>query len=253
MTICPVCASGEWRKRYRIEGWTIEECEACGFAYIDPMPVREDRPGCYSEEKVVDRNTKEKNPLQKLSRFFKRLFSKAANRDKGTIFYNKLCSSLQPGSKVLDIGCGDGSFICKAKGDFVCTGIEISGYLASLAGKRPGIRIIIGDFLETDFKDERYDCVTMISILEHLDDPLAAVKKCFGLLEARGLLLLKTVNYGSFNRSIRGGSWTGFRPPDHVVYFKPSNLELMLKNTGFKKINISAAPFNDNMYCEAFK
>jgi SAM-dependent methyltransferase len=253
MIICPVCGSKEWIKRYRIDAWTIEECDTCGFADIDPMPVRENRAECYSEAKVVERNVKEKNSLQKLSRFLKRLFSRIAKRDKSAVFYNKLREYLAPKSKVLDIGCGDGSFICRAKENFICTGIEISDYLASLAEKRPGIKVIIGNFLNTDFMDEKYDGITLISILEHLDEPLQAMKKCFGFLRQGGVLLMKTVNYNCLNRRIRKEEWTGFRPPDHVVYFNPSNLELLLKKAGFKKIKISSMPFNDNMYCEAWK
>jgi len=253
MTTCPVCGSKEWTKRYRIDAWTVEECNSCGFAKIDPMPVRENRAECYSEEKIIERNVKQKSYLQKLSRFLKRLFSKATKRDKSAIFYNKLRRYLPPKSKVLDIGCGDGSFICKAKKDFVCTGIEISDYLASLARKHSGIKVITGNFLEIEFKSEEYDGVTLISLLEHLDDPLQAIKKCFKFLGQGGVLLLKTVNYNCLNRKIKKDLWTGFRPPDHVVYFNPSNLELLLKKAGFKKIKISSMPFNDNMYCEAWK
>lgn len=253
MTVCPVCGSKEWIKRYKIDSWTIEECKACGFAHIDPMPERVDRAECYSEEKVVGRNVKQKNSLRKLSRALKKLWSKATKRDKSAIFYNKLLRYLAPESKVLDVGCGDGSFIDKAKENFVCTGIEISEYLASLAEKKPGIKIIIGNFLSTELKSEEYDGVTLISLLEHLDDPLSAMKKCFELLRQGGVLLTKTVNYNCLNRRIKKEGWTGFRPPDHVVYFSPSNLELLLKKIGFEKIKISGMPFNDNMYCEAWK
>lgn len=253
MTVCPVCGSKEWTKRYRIDAWTVEECRVCGFARIDPMPARKSRAECYSEEKVVGRNIKQKNFLQKFSRFLKRLFGKAAKRDKSAIFHNKLRRHLAPKSKVLDIGCGDGSFISRAKDLFDCTGIEISEYLASLAEKRPGTKIITGNFLNTELNKEEYGAVTLISLLEHLDDPLQAMKKCFGFLRPGGVLLMKTVNYNCLNRRIRKGLWTGFRPPDHVVYFNPSNLESLLKKTGFKKIKISSMPFNDNMYCEAWK
>ena len=253
MTTCPVCGSEEWTKRYRIDSWAIEECDTCGFAKIDPMPVREDRAECYSEQKVIERNVKQKSYLQKFSRFLKRLFSKTTRRDKSAIFYNKLLRYLPRESKVLDIGCGDGSFICKAKGSFVCTGIEISEYLASLARKHSGIKVITGNFLNTEFDGEKYDGVTLISILEHLDDPLQAVKKCFEFLSPGGVLLMKTVNYDCLNRRIKKEGWTGFRPPDHVVYFNPSNLESLLKKAGFEKIKISAMPFNDSMYCEACK
>jgi len=56
MVSCPVCGSKEWTERYKIDAWTIEECNGCGFAKIDPMPVREERAECYSKEKVVSRN-----------------------------------------------------------------------------------------------------------------------------------------------------------------------------------------------------
>lgn len=253
MLICPVCGSKEWTKRYRIDSWNIEECSACGFAKIDPLPVEEGREKYYCEEKVVERNVKQKRPSQELSRLLKRFFSAATGREKGAIFYNKLRRYLSPKSKILDIGCGDGSFICKAQENFVCTGIEISGYLASLARNRPGIKVITGNFLNTSFLNEEYDGITLISILEHMDDPQEAIKKCFNLLKRRGVLLLKTVNYGCLNRRIKKRRWTGFRPPDHVIYFNPSNLKVLLKKAEFKKIKISAMPLNDNMYCEAFK
>ena len=253
MFVCPVCGSGEWIKRYDIGRWNIGECETCGFAQVDPLPLQESRAECYSEEKVVERNIKQKSGLQKFSRTMKRLFRQAAGWDKSWIFYDKLRRCLSPGSKILDVGCGDGSFLRKAKEDFNCTGIEISDYLASLARKQEGIKAITGNFLSTDFRDEKYDAITLISLLEHLEDPERAARKCFGLLNKGGALLLKTVNYGCLNRKVVGKGWTGFRPPDHVVYFSPSNLRMFLKKIGFSKIDIHAWPFNDSMYCEASK
>ena len=50
-----------------------------------------------------------------------------------------------------------------------------------------------------------------------------------------------------------GKEWTGFRPPDHIVYFTPKNLSCMLKKIGFSKIKFSSWIFNDNMYCDAIK
>lgn len=253
MNICPVCGSKEWIKRYRISAWDIEECSVCGFAGINPPPAKEGRAQCYSEEKVIERNIKRKNFFQKLSRFLKRVFKKIAKRDKSAIFYNDMRRYLPRSSKILDIGCGDGSFISRAKEYFICTGIEISEYLASLARRRPGIKVITGDFLDVNFANERYDGITLISILEHLEDPARAIKKCFDLLGDSGVLLLKTVNYGCVNRRIKKGAWTGFRPPDHAVYFNPHNLRLLLKKAGFGKIYITAMPFNDNMYCQAWR
>jgi glycosyltransferase involved in cell wall biosynthesis/2-polyprenyl-3-methyl-5-hydroxy-6-metoxy-1,4-benzoquinol methylase len=252
MLICPVCSNNEWSEAYRIKEWTIGECTVCGFARIDPLPALASRPEEYSQEKVINRNTKKLTPTQKLSRKMKQFFNKLTNRDKGRIFLKKLFLYLSPGARVLDIGCGDGSLIKQAKERFNCTGLEISGYLASLA-KKSGLNIIVGNFLLTDFANEKYDGITSISLLEHLDDPELAMKKCFSLLNKGGVLLIKTVNYGCLNRVIKRGNWTGFRPPDHIVYFTPLSLKRLLKKIGFAKIKIYSWSFNDNMYCDAWK
>ena len=253
MLICPVCQNTKWEAAYKIKQYDIEKCTVCGFARVDPLPAQESRPELYSKEEVIGRNTKERSPLQRFSRAMKSLPKKAMRYDKSKIFYNKLLRYLPPHSKILDIGCGDGSFLKLAKKQFVCSGIEISEYLAALAKEEGGIKVMVGNFLVTDFGNQKYDGVMLISILEHLDDPAGALKKCFGLMSDGGLLLMKTVNYGCLNRMAKGKNWTGFRPPDHVVYFRPSNIKRLLEKIGFTKVKISAWAFNDNMYCDARK
>jgi 2-polyprenyl-3-methyl-5-hydroxy-6-metoxy-1,4-benzoquinol methylase len=252
MLVCPVCANSKWTEVYKIKDWTIGECTVCGFARIDPLPAQETRQEFYSQQKVINRNTKILSPMQRFSRTMKRLSKKVTQMDKSKIFYQKLSRFLSPGAKVLDIGCGDGSFLKLARKQFDCRGIEISRYLADLA-RKDGLKVTTGNFLSMDFFNEKYDGITLISLLEHLDDPERAINKCFGLLNKSGVLLLKTVNYGCLNRVIKKGDWTGFRPPDHVIYFNPSNLERLLKKTGFSKIKISFWAFIDNMYCYAWR
>ena len=253
MLSCPVCGNEKWKVVYKISQWEIGQCTVCAFARIDPLPMRESRPEHYTKEKVIKRNIKEKTPLQKFSRAMKHFFNRAMNRNKSDIFYSKLSRYLSSMSKVLDVGCGDGSFLKLAKKQFICAGIEISEYLAALARKQGDIKIMVGNFLTAGFTNEKYDAVTLISFLEHLDDPMQAIKECFGLLSNGGVLLMKTVNYGCLNRRIRKEGWTGFRPPDHIIYFTPSNLKRLLKKIGFTKIKISAWAFSDNMYCDAWK
>jgi len=253
MLICPVCQNTKWKAAYKIKQYDIEECAVCGFARIDPLPAEESRPEFYSKEEVIDRNTKKHTPLQRFSRTMKSFSRKVTKYDKSRMFYDKLRRYLPPRSKILDIGCGDGSFLKMAKKQFICSGIDISEYFAALAKEDDAIKVITGNFLLTDFGGQKYDGITLISLLEHLDDPARALKKCFDLMNDGGILLAKTVNYGCLNRIVKKGNWTGFRPPDHVVYFNPSNIKSLLKKAGFTKIKISAWPFNDNMYCDAWK
>lgn len=253
LSTCPVCGNEKWNKVYKIGAWDIEECGGCAFAKINPLPLRTTRQECYSKEEVVSRNTPKKSFSRNFSRTMKQLFNKLTKRNKSAIFYNKLCKHLPEKARILDIGCGGGSFLRLAKDRFFCAGVEISEYLVSSAREIEGADIKCGNFMDVDFKGETYDGITLISLLEHLDDPYGALRKCFSLLKKDGVLLLKTVNYECLNRKFKKAQWTGFRPPDHVVYFTPRNLSRLLKRAGFDKVKVKAWPFNDNMYCDAIK
>jgi 2-polyprenyl-3-methyl-5-hydroxy-6-metoxy-1,4-benzoquinol methylase len=91
----------------------------------------------------------------------------------------------------------------------------------------------------------------MVSLLEHLHQPLAALRQCHALLGNGGLLLLKTVNHGGLNRRVMGANWSGYRPPDHLVYFDPASLTRALETAGFRNIKIRASLLNDSFYCYA--
>ena len=66
-------------------------------------------------------------------------------------------------------------------------------------------------------------------------------------------LLLKTVNHQGFSRRILKEQWSGYRPPDHLVYFGPENLRALLLRIGFRSVKMTAMPFNDSFYCDAWR
>jgi 2-polyprenyl-3-methyl-5-hydroxy-6-metoxy-1,4-benzoquinol methylase len=254
ISACPACGSAQWRNIFRIKQWDIKECRRCGFACIDPLPLMDLRGDFYKEEQVVTRNVVKKRSLPtRVLRKLKLWGNRMAGRSKSNIFHEKLKAHVPAGKDVLDIGCGDGGFLDTLRKDYRTFGVEISDYLADFARKRGGMQIYTGDFLNTDFQHQTFDGITLISLIEHIPDPAATLEKSHRLLNDNGIFLLKTVNYKCWNRALLGKKWTGFRPPDHVVYFTPENLKQLLSRIGFKKIRFTAWPLNDNMYCEAWK
>ncbi len=235
--------------------WTILECPKCQYAKVNPPPSRESRPEFYTAEKHEVRSIKKKRPpLRQFAGNMKRLFKRLSSRDKYSFFYNKLKDNVKSGGSVLDVACADGAFMEHAKKSFKFTGIEISEDQAVLAKKRnEDCEILTGDYLTKDFEGRKYDAITMLSLLEHLDDPLMALEKSYELLNDKGLLVLKTVNYSCVNRYVMNEKWTGLRPPDHVVYFNPKNLKRIVQKVGFSNAAITSQPFSDNMYCQAWK
>ncbi|MDP3980017.1 MAG: class I SAM-dependent methyltransferase [Chlamydiota bacterium] len=250
--ICPVCASDLWVGVYKVDIWTILQCRHCHFARVYPVPEEDHRNVLYGKDEVISRNKKKRNYIHQTARNLKK-YSEKFRKSKSQYFFSKITQSVTPGSRLLDIGCGDGDFLENAKQNYQCYGLEISEYLALQARARGNLKIEVGRFPDKGLFQERFHAVTMLSLLEHLVNPREALKRCYELLEPGGVLFLKTVNYQCLNRRVMGAHWTGLRPPDHVVYFGPENLKKLMKDIGYRKVKISSWFLNDNMNCDAWK
>ena len=67
-------------------------------------------------------------------------------------------------------------------------------------------------------------------------------------------LIVKVPNFASWNRRLRGDAWCGFRFPDHVNYFTPETLTLLLRETGFRVARFGVfdrLPTSDTMWLVA--
>ncbi|MGE7878526.1 class I SAM-dependent methyltransferase [Peribacillus muralis] len=95
------------------------------------------------------------------------------------------------GSKVADIGCGDGVGSLKlAKAGFEVTGVDLSKVMIDFAeGKaahQPGLSFIQGDFNALPFMDEEMDAAMVINSLEYTGDPLLVMKEILRVIKPGG-------------------------------------------------------------------
>ncbi len=81
----------------------------------------------------------------------------------------------------------------------------------------------------------------MFDVLEHLSDPLTALKTLRPLLDDEGLLVLSTVNTAGLHGRIRKGSWPWFIR-SHLFYFTPDTLGDMLHRAGFEMVEWTVVP-----------
>jgi SAM-dependent methyltransferase len=162
--------------------------------------------------------------------------------------------------KLVDFGCGEGGFLKRAAPYFDLTGIELSPRSAEISRQRvPSARILEGPVTEVADRELRassFDLVTQFGYLEHEWYPLRGLRAAYRLLKAGGVTLIKTPNYDSWNRHIRGLDWCGYHLPGHCNYFTPRTLSELLRKAGFEPLRrpiFDSVPTSDSLWLAARK
>lgn len=154
------------------------------------------------------------------------------SKDESTlIFAKKLEEQLEPGSKILDAGCGAGIPIAKYLSEkFQVQGIDISSKQVKLAKKLvPGAEFKKADMSDPGFENETFDGIICLYALIHVDRTrhLEILRKFYSLLKTPGYLMIcMQLGEGEGEADYMGTKmfWSG--------YGQKQNIEL-LKKSGF--------------------
>ncbi len=97
-------------------------------------------------------------------------------------------------NNILDIGCSSGVFTrIYSNGQNKVFGLDMN--LSSLKKARENkINVLLGDVLNLPLKNKRFDVINFCEVIEHLSNPLQALKEINKVLKDEGLLLLTTNN-----------------------------------------------------------
>ncbi|MFN3603778.1 MAG: class I SAM-dependent methyltransferase [Leptonema sp. (in: bacteria)] len=150
-----------------------------------------------------------------------------------------------PPAKVLDVGCSFGGFVkVFLENGYDAEGIDISKYATKEAQRNPLLknRIFYSDILNFSIK-KKYDIITLIEVIEHLNNPEKVFEKIAKLLNPNGLLILQTANFDGLQAILQGKRYHYFLP-GHLYYYSKSNLIPILKRYDFEKfINYHGVDF----------
>ncbi|AFY82265.1 methyltransferase family protein [Oscillatoria acuminata PCC 6304] len=140
---------------------------------------------------------------------------------------------VEPGSKVLDFGCGEGN-IAQSFSDrnFDVTGVELSESGRTILDKRglvnyPEIREIP--------PERRFDLILMIEVIEHLELPLSLLQEAKNRLTEQGIIFVTTPCANSLKTRIVPEKAEPYREPTHIQFFSSQSLELCFQKAGFSK------------------
>ena len=261
---CPFCNHSSDQAsvlNYGNEEWPMVQCHHCDFVYLKRAPVYERLSEEFAWEKTsqAEREHREHTePVkQGLSRAFKKFRQQVIKRNK----LPELIEKYIPNGPVLDIGCAAGGLLATLPEKYQPHGIEVSKALAQAAQAVVAPRggsIMHDNALNGIQKlpENFFNGVLMSAFLEHEVEPNGLLQGVTRVLKPGGVVIIKVPNYGSWNRKLRAERWCGFRLPDHVNYFTPSNLEALVTRHGLKLIQFGFAdrqPTSDNMWIVAGK
>lgn len=142
-------------------------------------------------------------------------------------------------NKLLDVGCGPGLFLIEAKK----RGWEVFGteftdnQLVYLQDK--GINTLKGKLTNDSFKEEMFDVIISSEVIEHINNPIEEMQHFNRLLRKGGLVYITTPNFNAIERYLLKGDYNIIEYPEHLCYYTPKTIHLLLTRSGFKKLKIT--------------
>jgi SAM-dependent methyltransferase len=126
--------------------------------------------------------------------------------------------------RYLDVGCGSGAALGAARAlGWRVAGIEMNEAAAARA-RQFTEELYVGDILSAPIGAARFDVVTAFHVLEHLPDPVAALRRMLGWLDPDGLLVVEVPNAGGLGARLFGRAWSALELPRHLFHFSPETL-----------------------------
>lgn len=142
----------------------------------------------------------------------------------------------------LDFGCGLGGLVRYVRDH----GVDVVGHDEGYGAQRlqlDGLPYVA----RSDFDSVRgtFDVITAVEVIEHLVDPIAALRDIAELLKPGGLLFLTTGNAEPFRGKLE--SWRYVNPDVHVSFFEPRTLDRAMRTVGLTPTYPGYTPGYDNL------
>ena len=219
---CPLCHRPPTRFAVDYQGFQLCQCDGCGLQFQSPRLTFDEL-----ADKVY---TKDYCPGHEDS-------ANDGAYSRQLSHFEKLIGRV---GSVLDVGCGNGSFLEFArKGGWETFGADI---LLSPETSTLTCPLWEGRLTEIDFDGARFDVIRFNHVLEHLQNPLDELARCRDLLNPGGIVFIGVPNLAGISPRIKNFQsrlglkqkrWRHYAATHHLYFFTPSTLRLMIERAGF--------------------
>lgn len=223
---CPLCDADGSSPRFAKDGFSVVECRTCSLRYVNPRPGREWLDAWYRQE-YFSSSHEEASGAQHLQQ--------GAIKTATAQLRLQQLGPAGPNGRLVDIGCGGGYFVrAAAAGGWDAVGLEPSVEALRYATQARQARIVAGRLEEAPFAAGRFDVLTIFDVLEHVASPKTFLAEARRLLARGGTLVIETPNMAGWLPRLMGLRHPWVRPPEHLTYFTPPTLRLLLEQCGFQ-------------------
>lgn len=216
MQTCHICSSDLKKKFEEVtdaetnENFAIWVCESCGLGHTLPQPEEMSKyyKNYYGERHGATANFRAIRRLKLLESCFESLETKS----------------------VLDIGCGDGMFLEKAReSGWKTVGTELNSNIETDLE-------IYSDLVEVEknYGTKSFDAITLWHVLEHFKNPMDVLNQANNLLKDEGKMLIAVPNANGLQARFSGSKWLHLDVPRHLFHFSFSALEKIIEETELK-------------------
>ncbi|MBU1863859.1 MAG: class I SAM-dependent methyltransferase [Candidatus Omnitrophica bacterium] len=180
----------------------LYRCEHCFLHFRWPRPTKQQLYALYKKNQIDNQQNKTMH----------RRDWKIASR---------LISEYEGQKTILDIGCGDGSFLNYVGKDWKRYGVELNEKLAAEA-EAQGVHIVQTDFDTLATIKQSFGVVMALNVIEHTEDPVSFFKHMMGLTAAGGIVIISTGNTLALSWRFMGSKYWYCSLNDHISFINRS-------------------------------
>lgn len=251
---CPVCEHSSFKPYLECKDYTtsqekfkIVECNNCGFAFTNPIPLENKIGEYYESSDYISHSNTSKGIINTLYQIVRNI---TLNRKVNLI------KSLSKGKKILDIGSGTGEFLnaCK-KSNLTVEGIEPSELGRKKSKENYGLEVYDESSLDA-YNDKTFDYISLWHVLEHVYHLNSRIETIRRILKDDGHLIVAVPNRNSFDAEHYKEFWAAYDVPRHLYHFTPKDIELLFNKHHFEVIKVLPMKFDSfyvSMLSEKYK
>ncbi|QEL16205.1 class I SAM-dependent methyltransferase [Limnoglobus roseus] len=226
----PTAGEGLW--------FAVVECRHCSLRYTNPRPDAASIGAFYPSDYKPHRRPR-KIQLARATSWLGRFSGRSPER-------RGLLPWIGPPGRLLDFGCGGGSFLKRmADQGWQVTGLDAAVGAVQDVQESFGLKALAGTLPHDDLEPGSFDVVTMWHSLEHVHDPLAILGEAYQLLAPGGKLIVACPNIESTSFRWFGPAWFGLDLPRHLTHFTPKTLRDALESAGYAVESLRLIRQND--------